>query len=70
MKLSEIKTLTEVSEKYRVPLKTLQSRLKNLEEDIDYKRLGKRQPTLLSPIGIKKIINKLEESKNEFSWWN
>jgi len=67
MKLSEIKTLTEVSEKYRVPLKTLQSRLKNLEEDIDYKRLGKRQPTLLSPIGIKKIINKLEESKNEFS---
>ena len=56
MELSDIKTLTEVSELYQIPLKTLQSRLSRLEEGIDYKRLGKRQPTLLSPLGIEKII--------------
>jgi hypothetical protein len=58
MELKDIKTLTEVSIQYEIPLKTLQSRLKHLEEDIDYKRLGKKQPTILSPKGIKKIINK------------
>ena len=60
LKLSNIKTLTEVSEIYKIPLKTLQSRLKNLEENIDFKRLGKRQPTILTPKGIKKIIKKKE----------
>jgi len=61
LKLSNIKTLTEVSEIYKIPLKTLQSRLKNLEENIDFKRLGKRQSTILTPEGIKKIIIKKED---------
>lgn len=55
MKLKDIKTLKEVSEAYSIPLKTLQSRLKHLDEDIEYKRLGKRHPTILSPEGINKI---------------
>ncbi|MBU3173342.1 hypothetical protein [Clostridium estertheticum] len=58
MKLSDIQTLTEVSEQYEIPLKTLQSRLNRLEEGTEYKRLGKRQATLLSPQGIKKIVSK------------
>ncbi|WP_169738172.1 hypothetical protein [Clostridium akagii] len=58
MKLSDIKTLTEVSEQYSIPLKTLQSRLSRLEEGIEYKRLGKRQATLLSPQGVKKIVSR------------
>ena len=57
MKLIDIKTLTEVSQQYKIPLKTLQSRLLKLEENIDYKKLGKRQATILSPSGIKKITN-------------
>ena len=55
MILSDIKTLAEVSEQYKIPLKTLQSRLKNLEENIDYRKLGKGQSTLLSLQGIAKI---------------
>ena len=55
MKLSDIKTLVEISEQYKIPLKTLQSRLKNLDEDIDFKRLGRGQSTILSPEGIYKI---------------
>ena len=58
MKLSDIKKLTEVAEIYDIPIETLRSRLKNLEKDVDYKILGERQPTLLTPIGIKKIISK------------
>lgn len=58
MKLSDIKTLTEVSEQYEIPLKTLQSRLKHLKEGIEYKGLGKRQATILSPKGIEKIVQK------------
>lgn len=58
MQLTDIKTLKEVSELYGIPLKTLQSRLNRLEEGIEYKRLGKRQATLLSPQGIEKIISK------------
>ena len=59
LKLSDIKTLTEVSVQYGIPLKTLQSRLSQLKEDTEYKRLGKRQATILTPQGIEKIINKL-----------
>ena len=55
IKLKDIKTLTEVAELYSIPLKTLQSRLKNLNEDIDFKRLGRGQSTILSPEGIYKI---------------
>lgn len=54
--LSKIKTLKEISEEYEIPIKTLQSRLKDLKEGIDFKKLGKRQPTLVSPQGVEKII--------------
>lgn len=56
MKLADIKTLNEVSILYEIPLKTLQSRLNRLEENIDYRRLGKRHPTLISPAGVDKLI--------------
>lgn len=55
MKLKDIKTLVEVSEIHNIPLKTLQSRLKHLNEDVEYKKLGRGQSTILSPKGINKI---------------
>jgi hypothetical protein len=62
MKLSDIKTLQEVAREYNIPFPTLQTRLKSntleLIDGEDYKRLGKRLPTLLSPSGIEKIIKK------------
>ena len=62
MKLSDIKTLQEVAREYNIPFPTLQTRLNSstleLIEGEDYKRLGKRLPTLLSPSGIKKILSK------------
>jgi len=60
MKLTDIKTLQEVARDYNISFHTLQTRLgsKNLNmiEGIDYKKLGSRQPTLLSPSGVEKII--------------
>ena len=60
MKLSDIKTLQEVARENSIPFPTLQARLKlkslNLIEGTDYKKLGQRQPTLLSPTGIEKIL--------------
>jgi len=56
MNLKDIKTLQEVARENNVPFATLQSRLKNLEEDKEYKRLGKRMPTILTPGGVEKII--------------
>lgn len=62
MKLSDIKTLQEVSREYNIPFPTLQTRLTlesfNMIEGVDYRKLGKRLPTLLSPTGIEKIIKK------------
>jgi len=62
MKISEIKTLQEVSREYNIPFPTLQTRLESktlgLIEGEHYKRLGKRLPTLLSPEGIEIIIKK------------
>ena len=62
MKLSDIKTLQEVARDYNISFHTLQTRLisqnLNMIEGIDYKKLGKRLPTLLSPSGIEKIIKK------------
>ena len=62
MKLSDIKTLQEVAREYNIPVRTLQDRLilKSLDmiEGKDYKKLGLRLPTLLSPQGIIKIISK------------
>lgn len=56
--LKDIKTLQEVAREYNIPFATLQSRLRinNLIEDIDYKKLGKRLPTLLSKSGVEKIL--------------
>ena len=62
MKLSDIKTLREVAEQSAVPYQTLKSRLKlkslELVEGSDYKKLGARMPTILSPSGILKITSK------------
>ena len=63
MELREIKTLQEVSREYNIPFPTLQTRLKlvnfGLIEDVDFKKLGKRLPTLLSPSGISKITKNI-----------
>lgn len=62
MKLSDIKTLQEVAREYNISFHTLQTRLEskalNLVEGDDYKKLGQRLPTLLSPEGIKKMLSK------------
>ena len=61
MKLSDIKTLNDIATENNISVKTLQGRLnlKSLDmiEGEDYKKLGKRMPTLLSPQGIEKILN-------------
>lgn len=60
MELKDIKTLPEVARKYDIPAVTLKKRLGyksyNMVEGIDYRRLGPRLPILLSPDGVKKII--------------
>lgn len=62
MKLSDIKTLQEVARETGIPVRTLQDRLVlkslNMIEGEDYKKLGVRLPTLLSPEGVKKILSK------------
>lgn len=62
MKLSDIKTLKQISEEYNIPVVTLKKRIKlksfNMIENEDYKSLGERQATLLSPTGVQKIIKK------------
>lgn len=59
MKLIDIKTLQEVSKETGISVKTLQGRLVlksfNMIENEDYKKLGERQPTILSPLGVRKI---------------
>lgn len=59
MKLSEIKTLQEVSIEYEIPVSTLKTRLTltsfELIESVDFRRMGKGQGVLLSPIGVEKI---------------
>jgi len=61
MELKDIKTLSEVAEQSAISYNTLKSRLKlkslNLIENVDYKKLGERQATILSPSGIKKILS-------------
>lgn len=60
MNLKDIKTLREVAEESGIEIRTLQQRLDlpnfGLIEEVDFKRLGKRQSTILTPIGIKKIL--------------
>lgn len=65
MKLSDLKTIQEVSLEYDIPVPTLKTRLTlkslNMIDGEDYKRMGKGQGILLSPQGVKKIVK--EESK-------
>ena len=60
MKLSDIKTLKQISDQYNIPVVTLKKRLKlksfNMIKDEDYRSLGERQATILSPEGVKKIL--------------
>lgn len=62
MKLSDIKTLQELARDTSIPVRTLQDRLKlkslNMIEGEDFKKLGGTLPTLLSPSGVIKILNK------------
>lgn len=62
MKLKDIKTLREVALENGILAVTLKKRLEyksfNMIEGEDYKKLGERQPILLSPRGIKKILKK------------
>lgn len=64
MELRDIKTLQEVAREYNISFSTLQSRLNskkiNLIEGVDYKKLGIRLPTLLSPTGIAKITKHID----------
>lgn len=57
MTIDEVKTLGEVAKEYNKSLQTLHSRLKHLIEHEDYRKVpGKRQPVLLTPAGVEKII--------------
>lgn len=57
MNINEVLTLSEVSKKYNVPLETLRHRLKNLEKGTDYRKTeGNKQPIILTPTGIKKLV--------------
>lgn len=62
----DVKTLNEISIEYGIPIKTLYYRLKYLKENIEYKKLGKKLPTLLTPEGVNKIIeNVYKTTKNK-----
>jgi len=67
MKLSDIKTIQEVSLEYNIPVPTLKTRLNltsfDLIENVDFKRMGKGQGVLLSPSGVKKITKTKGEHK-------
>jgi len=59
MELKDVKTLQEVAREYKISYNTLHDRLvlksRNMVEGVDFRRLGKRQPTLLSARGIEKL---------------
>ena len=61
--LYDVTTLQEVAREYKISYSTLHSRIKNKKfnmiENVDFKKLGKRQPILLSPSGVNKIIRSL-----------
>lgn len=67
MKLSDLKTIQEVSIEYDIPVPTLKTRLTlksiNMIEGDDYKRMGKGQGILLSPEGVKKITKAEDKLK-------
>ncbi|NMF04585.1 hypothetical protein ACUH7Y_09700 [Clostridium beijerinckii] len=67
MELKDIKTIQEVADEYNISRQTLHGRLKNLQEGIEYRRLGERQPILLSPEGVKKIVKSTIEDYENMS---
>lgn len=70
MKISDIKTIQEVSVEYKIPVSTLKTRLKlsnfNMIENVDFRRMGKGQGVLLTPKGVVKIIKTKGEINNEY----
>lgn len=56
MNINEVLTLSEVAEKYKVPVETLRYRLKNLEEGTDYRKLGKGQSIIITKAAVKKLV--------------
>jgi Fic family protein len=56
VELREIYTISEVEEIYKIPRQTLHSRLKNLVEGVDFRKLGIRMPILLTPDGVEKLV--------------
>lgn len=60
MELRDVKTLKQVAKEADINHNTLYDRLvikrREMIEGIDFVRLGKRQPILLSPEGIEKLL--------------
>ncbi|MFL0167632.1 hypothetical protein ACJDTP_21400 [Clostridium sp. WILCCON 0112] len=56
-----------MADEYNISRQTLHGRLKNLQEGIEYRRLGERQPILLSPEGVKKIVKSTIEDYENMS---
>jgi hypothetical protein len=69
MKLLDIKTIQEVALEYKIKVDTLKGRLKltsfGLIENVDFRRMGKGQSILLSPVGVKKITKTRGNINNE-----
>jgi hypothetical protein len=60
-------TLSEVAKNFDIPLETLRSRLKNLIKGTDYRKTeGNKQPIILTPIGVAKIINVAIENNTKY----
>lgn len=57
VQLKEVQKLAKVAEIYNVDRRVLDYRLKYLKEGEEYIKLGERQPTILTPKGVEKIIN-------------
>lgn len=51
----DVKTLKEVADESGINVKTLRSRLYKLEEGVEYRSLGERNPTIIMPGAINKI---------------
>jgi hypothetical protein len=56
-KLTQLQKLSDVAKIYNIERSLLDYRLKFLNEGVDYIKLGKRQPTILTPKGVEKLIN-------------
>ena len=58
--LNEITTIREVSEEHDIPIPTLKVWVRSgtLIEGVDYKSMGGKAPILLTPSGVKKLLNK------------